>query len=158
MGSRRAECLKATGLLHPMKGTTLYAQASSDDKLVAKLIKNIVIDPPRVEVDVKTSGLPELDNAPGGTLRSFGIACDAMKSRGAVDCAHEWVDFVPTVSAVAIRDLDSPDLYANIGNGRRPDSGLDDFDCASRKDKSEGYEHSRVTAELADWLVAQLPK
>ena len=154
-----AECLKATGLIHPMKGTTLYAQASGDDKLVAKLIKNIVIDPPRVEVDVKTSGLPELDNAPGGTLRSFGIAADAMREKGAVDCAHEWVDFVPTVSAVAIRDLDSPDLYANISNNLpKTDSELNDFYCASRKDKSEGYEHSRVTAELADWLLAQLPK
>lgn len=150
-----AECLKVTGALHPMKGTTLYGQASGDDKLVAELRRGLILIPyrPAVSADVRTSGLPELDNAPGGTLETFGIARDELAKLGGVECAHEWVDFVPTVSAVAIRDLDSPDLYTNIGNLPRADSELNEFFCASGNE-----EHSLVTAELANWLLARLPK
>lgn len=61
---------------------------------------------PAPTVERRTGGLPELDAAPGGTLRSFGIAREALARLGAVESTHEWVDFVPTVSAVAIRDID----------------------------------------------------
>ncbi|MFP3968524.1 hypothetical protein SMC26_39935 [Actinomadura fulvescens] len=148
-----AEMLKATGLLHPYRTTTLYAQARGDDKLVAHLKRQRITNPPPA-VERHTSGLPEADAAPGGTLRSFGIARDNLAALGAVECPHEWVSFVPTVSAVAIRDIDQQqDLYANVATLPPDESDLDEFKCAS-----DNQEHSLVTPELADWLLARLPK
>jgi hypothetical protein len=143
--------LEVNGLLHPYRTTTLYAQAAGDNKLVANLKRQLSGNP---AVEVKTSGLPELDSAPGGTLESFGIAAKSLRKFGAVKCDHEWVDFVPTVSAVAIRELDrQEDLYAPIPASPSTESKLNEF-----KVSSENTEHSLVTPELAEWLLERLPK
>ncbi|WP_067833463.1 esterase/lipase family protein [Actinomadura kijaniata] len=143
------EMLKVTGLLHPYRTTTLYAQT----RLVAHLKRQRVTDPPP-PVDKRTNGLPELDSAPGGRLRSFGIARNALAQLGAVESDHEWVDFVPTVSAVAIGDIDQPDeLFTPVNSLPPENSELDGFTWAS-----QNQEHSRVTTELAEWLLDRLPK
>jgi hypothetical protein len=133
------EALKVHG------GTTLYTQASGDGALVARL-------PPATLVH--TSGLPELDGAPGGTLEIFGIARDELAAPGAAESEHRMICFVPSVSAVAIRDLDSEDdVYADIGGLSPDESELDEFVCAS-----ENQAHSRVTRELGGWLLDRLPR
>jgi hypothetical protein len=144
------EALKCTGMLHPFRTTTLYTQASGEDQLVAQL-KFVTAAQPTL---VRTSGLPELDGAPGGMLESFGIACDELARYGATESAYRWVCFVPAVSAVAIRDLDTQDdLYADI-NALPPDeSELDEFRCAA-----DNEPHSQMTEELGGWLLDRLPK
>jgi hypothetical protein len=147
-----AEMLKVTGLFHPYRTTTLYAQASGDDQLVAYLKRHRLEANPAVEK--RTSGFPELDAAAGGILRSFGIAREALARLGAVESQHEWVDFVPTVSAVAIRDIDQQDALDTPVDSLPPgDSDLNEFICASIN-----QEHSRVTSELAQWLLDRLPE
>ncbi|WP_153532728.1 esterase/lipase family protein [Actinomadura macrotermitis] len=148
-----SEMLKVTGGLHPYRTTTLYAQRSGAQELVARLKRQRIVNP-QPAVEKRTDGLPELDAAPGGTLRSFGIARDQLAAGGAVECDHEWVDFVPSVSAVAIRDLDEQeDVYADIGSLDPASSDLDEFVCSSTNE-----EHSRITAELGEWLLDRLPK
>ncbi|MFI1293519.1 hypothetical protein ACH4VM_34590 [Streptomyces sp. NPDC020792] len=65
---------------------------------------------------ITTRGFPEFDGAPGGTLESFGILGDALAKAGEnIDMSHRAVCFVPSVGAVAVRDLDrQEDLCANI--------------------------------------------
>ncbi len=135
------------GKLFP--GTTFHAQAQGEDTVVAELKRRV----PKATKTVTTSGFPELDGAPGGTLRSFGILADALRDKGAeVDLRHERVCFVPTVSAVAIRDLDDQkDLYTDIYNLPPQDSDLDDFRCSS-----DTTEHTTVTPELGHWLLDRL--
>jgi hypothetical protein len=131
-------------------GTTFYAQAQGDDVTVAELKRRF----PKAEKTITTSGFPELDGAPGGTLRSFGILADALRDKGAkVDPRHERVCFVPTVSAVAIREIDDQkDLYVNIDDLDPEDSELHDFLCSD-----DNTEHAAATAPLCDWLLDRLP-
>jgi len=148
----KAEMLKILfSFIQPFRATTLYAQEAGADQLVAELRWALNTS----KLDVKTSGIPALDNAPGGKLETFGIVRDTLAALnlGAVESNHRWVDFVPSVSAVAIRDPDSPDLYADIGSLQSADSELDDFLCAPGNE-----EHSLVTRELGEWLLARLPK
>ncbi|ARF55725.1 esterase/lipase family protein [Streptomyces gilvosporeus] len=131
-------------------GTTFYAQAQGKDVIVAELKRRF----PKAEKTVTTNGLPELDGAPGGTLRSYGILADMLKKFGAqVDLRHEEVCFVPSVSAVAIRDIDQQkDLYATIDDLDPSESEVDDFLCSSTT-----TEHTAVTEELGLWLMDRLP-
>ncbi len=138
-----AEALKVTGTLY--RDTTLRTQASGDGELVAHLKRE------RPATLVHTSGLPELDGAPGGTLESFGTARDRL---GAAESEHRTVCFVPSVSAVAIRDLDvEDDVYADIAALSPDESELDEYVCAP-----ENQAHSRVTPELGTWLLDRLPR
>jgi pimeloyl-ACP methyl ester carboxylesterase len=142
--------LKSTGAT-VFPGSTFYTQAAGDNVTVAEL-KRLV---PYASKTVTTSGFPELDGAPGGTLDSYQIIADALKEKGAtIDLRHPTVCFVPSVSAVAIRDIDSQsDLYANI-DGLHPDeSELDAFLCSSTTTA-----HTEITAELAEWILKQLPE
>ncbi|SES41503.1 esterase/lipase family protein [Actinokineospora terrae] len=102
------------------------------------------------EHQITTSGLPELDGAPGGTLETFGIAGDKLKVTGKVTIAHRTVAFVPTVSAVAIADLDDP--YTVVNDLAPERSELDDFLVAGRNDP-----HTKITAELGEWILDRLP-
>ncbi|GLW90374.1 esterase/lipase family protein [Actinokineospora globicatena] len=102
------------------------------------------------EHEITTSGLPELDGAPGGTLETFGIAGDKLKVTGKVTITHRTVGFVPTVSAVAIGDLDDP--YAVVDNLAPESSELDDFLVASKNEP-----HTKITAELGEWILDRLP-
>ncbi|MGC5394257.1 hypothetical protein ACPXCP_00730 [Streptomyces sp. DT20] len=92
-------------------GTYFLTQSQGDPAEVAVL--NGALGGPHT---ITTSGFPELDGAPGGTLESFGILADALAAFGEdVDVAHRAVCFVPSVSAVAVHDLDQQEnLYANI--------------------------------------------
>lgn len=136
------------GRIYP--GTTFRIQAQGDDVTVAELKRAF----PKAQKTVTTSGLPESDSAPGGTLNSFKILADALKEAGAsVDLRHEDVCFVPSVSAVSIRDLDQhKDLYEPVDDIVPDDSELDDYVLSSTNTA-----HTQVTPELATWLIDRLP-
>ncbi|MGX9888836.1 esterase/lipase family protein [Streptomyces sp. NPDC002276] len=131
-------------------GTTFYTQAQGDDVTAAYLNRRF----PKAEKTITTSGFPELDGAPGGTLHTYKILADAMKKLGGkTDLRHEQVCFVPSVSAVAVRDIEKQDdLYANI-NELDPDQGeLHEFLCSY-----ETTAHTAITPELCTWLLERLP-
>ncbi|WP_405185862.1 alpha/beta hydrolase [Streptomyces anulatus] len=131
-------------------GTTFYTQAQGDDVTAAYLNRRF----PKAEQTVATNGFPELDGAPGGTLHTYKILSGAMeKLGGKIDLRHEDVCFVPTVSAVAIRDIDKQDdLYANVGDLDPQESELDDFLCSSTTTA-----HTGITEELGTWIMDRLP-
>ncbi|MFF4492731.1 esterase/lipase family protein [Streptomyces sp. NPDC001546] len=131
-------------------GTTFYTQAQGKDVIVAELKRRF----PAAEKTITTSDFPELDGAPGGTLRSYGILADALKKAGAqTDLRHESICFVPTVSAVAIRDIDEQkDLYAAVDGLSPEESEVDDFICSS-----DTTGHTAITEELGEWLLERLP-
>lgn len=131
-------------------GTTFYTQAQGDDVTAAYLNRRF----PKVEQTVATNGFPELDGAPGGTLHTYKILSGAMeKLGGKIDLRHEDVCFVPTVSAVAIRDIEKQDdLYANVGDLDPQESELDDFLCSSTTTA-----HTGITEELGTWIMDRLP-
>ncbi|MEU0158568.1 hypothetical protein ABZ154_06900 [Streptomyces sp. NPDC006261] len=132
-------------------GTTLLTQAEGHDVVVAELKRLF----PKAEKTITTSGFPALDGAPGGTLGSYRILASMLEKFGAtVDLRHPDVCFVPTVSAVAIRDLDRPDdLYANVDGLSPEDSEVDEFLCSS-----ETTAHTAITEELCTWLLDRLPR
>ncbi|MFD5636220.1 esterase/lipase family protein [Streptomyces sp. NPDC127077] len=103
---------------------------------------------------ITTSGFPELDGAPGGTLESFGIVGDTLTAFGEnVDMVHRSVCFVPSISAVAIRDLDRQEnLYAKIDELPPEESELDDFLLSTDNDP-----HAVMTAEIGEWVLDRLP-
>ncbi|MFJ9700972.1 esterase/lipase family protein [Streptomyces fradiae] len=131
-------------------GTAFYTQAQGDDVTVAYLNRRF----PQAERTVTTDGFPELDGAPGGTLHTYTILADAItRLGGTVDLRHGEVCFVPSVSAVALRDIArQDDLYANIAGLDPEQSGLDDFLCSSTTTA-----HTAVTEELCAWLIDRLP-
>lgn len=131
-------------------GTTFYTQAQGDDVTAAYLNRRW----PKAEETVPTSGFPEMDGAPGGTLHTYKILADAMKKFGAtVDLRHEEVCFVPSVSAVAIRDVETQkDLYTNIDDLPPEESELDEYLCSSTTTA-----HTAITEELCTWLMDRLP-
>ncbi|MFC8793386.1 esterase/lipase family protein [Streptomyces cinereoruber] len=130
--------------------TAFYTQAQGKDATVAELKRWF----PPLQFTVKTSDLPELDGAPGGTLHSYRIVADALKKVGATtDLRYESVCFVPSVSAVAIRDIDQhKDLYTNIEDLDPQESEVDEFICSS-----DTTTHTAVTQELGVWLLDQMP-
>ncbi|WP_230195664.1 esterase/lipase family protein [Streptomyces coriariae] len=131
-------------------GTTFYTQAQGDDVTVAYLNRRL----PQAEGTITTDGFPELDGAPGGTLHTYKILADAMKKLGGtVDLRHEEVCFVPSVSAVAIRDIETQaDLYAKADELPPEESELDDFVLSSTTTP-----HTGITEELCTWLMDRLP-
>ncbi|GGW62200.1 hypothetical protein GCM10010503_44310 [Streptomyces lucensis JCM 4490] len=140
----------ALGVQRIYPGTTFSTQAQGRDVVVAELKRRF----PKAEKTITTSGFPEIDGAPGGTLRSYGILADTLKKLGAeVDLRHEHVCFVPSVSAVSIRDLDQQkDLYADIDDLNPDESDVDDFICSSANTG-----HTVATEELCTWLLDRLP-
>ncbi|MEV8427075.1 esterase/lipase family protein [Streptomyces niveus] len=111
-------------------------------------------------VSVRTSGLPDIDGAPGGLFTapspagdtgSFGLAAALMGSLGnTVDPDVTTTScFIPSISAIAAGDINDPKaLYRAI----TPDnSALDTFACASR---NEG--HTAMTEELGTWIVNEI--
>jgi len=132
--------------------TKLYVQGPGDPQLVADLR---VLTPKQ---QVFTSGLPTIDGAPGGTLEGFGILAAelgklspllGMKATAIIP-SH---CFVPAVSAVAIRNVDTDaDLYTNIDMLPATESELHEFKCASQNE-----EHTKITEELCTWIFDRLP-
>ncbi|WP_329167164.1 hypothetical protein OHB49_43780 (plasmid) [Streptomyces sp. NBC_01717] len=130
-------------------GTTFYTQAQGDDVTAAYLNRRF----PKAEKTITTSGFPEVDGAPGGTLHTYKILAETMEKLGGnADLRHEDVCFVPSVSAVAIRDIEKQDdLYADI-NGLEPqESELGGFLCSSTTTA-----HTAITEELCTWLIEQI--
>ncbi|MCZ1017447.1 hypothetical protein O1M07_25375 [Streptomyces albulus] len=138
---------------HAVTGTELRTQSEGDEALVARL--RVVTVPTR---EVRTSGLPDIDGAPGGTLEGFGILADALNELKplygfAVDNPIREHCFVPAVSAVAVREpAHHADLYTPIDGLPPTESPLDDFVLASRSE-----EHTLITEELSAWLLDRLP-
>ncbi|MFD7429792.1 esterase/lipase family protein [Streptomyces sp. NPDC059818] len=131
-------------------GTTFYTQAEGNGVTAAQLNRRF----PKAERTITTNGFPEVDGAPGGTLHTYKILADAMKKAGAkVDLRHASVCFVPSVSAVAIRDVEKQDdLYVNIDKLEVEESEVDEFLCSST---TTG--HTVMTEELCTWLLERLP-
>ncbi|WP_062648281.1 esterase/lipase family protein [Streptomyces maremycinicus] len=131
-------------------GTTFYTQAQGDDVTVAYLNRRL----PQADKTITTSGFPELDGAPGGTLHTYKILADTLrKLGGTVDLRHEDVCFVPSVSAVAVRDVETQnDLYVNIDGLPPEESELDHFLCSTSTTP-----HTGITEELCAWLMDRLP-
>ncbi|MEV0316952.1 esterase/lipase family protein [Streptomyces sp. NPDC050658] len=132
-------------------GTHLYSQPAGEDQLVAQL-RVVTLRRPQI----LTTGLPEIDGAPGGTLEGFGILADELNKIPAFIGLGSEADerehcFVPTVSAIALRDVDTHDrLYEPFADTEQ--SELDAYRCASQ---NEG--HTLVTEELCTWILDQLP-
>ncbi|MFJ4922316.1 lipase family alpha/beta hydrolase [Streptomyces sp. NPDC088725] len=141
--------LKSTGAI-AFPGSTFHTQATGDGVTVAELRRLL----PPASKTVKTDGLPEFDGAPGGTLDSYGIIAKALEDKGGkTDLRHPTVCFVPSVSAVAIRDIgNQDDLYTKIDVLSPDESELDEFLCSST---TTG--HTQITAELCDWIMERLP-
>lgn len=139
--------LSCTGPL--FDGTYFLAQSQGDPAEVAVL--NGALGGPHT---ITTRGFPELDGAPGGTLESFGILGDTLTAFGEdVDMVHRSVCFVPSVSAVAVRDLDrQEDLYANIDALDPEEFELDEYLLSANNDP-----HAFMTAELGEWVLDRLP-
>jgi hypothetical protein len=142
--------LKSTGLI-AFPGTTFHTQASGDDVTVAQLKRLL---PPAAK-KITTSGYPELDGAPGGTLASYRIVAEELEAKhGKVDLRHGSICFVPTVSAVAIRDIDKQDdLYAKVDALDPQESEVHEFLCSSTTTP-----HTAITRELGEWIVDRLPR
>ncbi|MFD7631269.1 esterase/lipase family protein [Streptomyces sp. NPDC059851] len=137
-----------------LQDTWLKTQAQGD-QVVARLQKTG--EEPTL---VRTSGLPDIDGAPGGLFTvpspagdtgSFGLAALLMGLLGnTVDPNVIGTScFIPSISAVDAGDINDPQtLYRPI----TPDhSALDAFECASR---NEG--HTAMTEELGAWLVNEI--
>ncbi|MFB7539044.1 esterase/lipase family protein [Streptomyces zaomyceticus] len=138
-----------------LQDTWLKTQAQGD-RVVARLQKK-----GGQPTEVRTSGLPEIDGAPGGLFTlplpdgsdpgSFGLAGLLMRGlRNTVDEGGIPTScFIPSVSAVAAGDIDDQKaLYAPITPDR---SELDAFLCAGR---NEG--HTTMTEELGAWIVNEI--
>ncbi|MEV5201615.1 hypothetical protein [Streptomyces sp. NPDC053720] len=140
----------ALGIEQIYPGTSFYTQAQGDDVTAAYLNRRL----PKAEKTITTSGFPELDGAPGGTLHTYEILAEAMeKLGGKADLRHRDVCFVPSVSAVAIRDIEKQDdLYANIDGIGPEESEVDEFLCSSTTTA-----HTAITEELGSWLMDRLP-
>ncbi|WP_153814272.1 hypothetical protein [Streptomyces sp. SUK 48] len=130
-------------------GTTFYTQAQGADVTAAYLNRRF----PKAEKTITTNGFPELDGAPGGTLNTYRILANAMeKGGGTVDLRHPDICFVPTISAVSVRDIGrQEDLYVKVDDLPPDESDLDDFICSSTTTT-----HTAVTEELGAWLIDRL--
>lgn len=133
-------------------GTHLYTQPAGEEKLVAQL-RVVTLRKPQI----RTSGMPEIDGAPGGTLEGFGILADELNKIPAIIGLGSEAEirehcFVPAVSAVALRDIDTQEKLHDPFPESSEDSELDEYLCATH---NEG--HTRVTEELCVWIMDRLP-
>ncbi|MFD4986628.1 esterase/lipase family protein [Streptomyces sp. NPDC058374] len=139
-----APALRSTGLVFPR--TALHTQQEGSGAVVAELHALLGED-----ATVSTDDLPEFDGAPGGTLSSFGIAAAALNALplASADAPVPTICFVPAVSAVSVRDLDTTELlHTDIGKTDPEESDFDDYLCAS-----ENEPHTKITRELGEWLI-----
>jgi hypothetical protein len=151
-----AVALQGNGLA--ITPTRLYIQSPGENALVADLRILIPLYPLEARDHVRTPALPEIDGAPGGTLEGFGILVDVLAGLPPIAGTAAVAPirshcFVPTVSAIAIRDVDTDEnLYANIDELSAADSELDEFKCAAQNE-----EHTKITEELCTWIFNRLP-
>ena len=144
-GEKALECTKGG-----FKPTTLFTQSSANGALVASL------KGPLQTKEIRTSELPEIDGAPGGTLESFGIAAANLTIPAlAMEATayHPEICFVPSISAVSIRDINAKNLNENISKIGLQESDLDEFRCSS-----DNVAHSKMTEELGVWILDRLSR
>lgn len=127
-------------------GATLKTQKDGTDQVAATLQRLGWLTPP---ITIKTSGIPALDGAPGGTLNTFGIAAHALEQAG-YEATAEFPDvcFVPVASAVDLADPSDP--YAPVNDTDPSSSGLHAFKTATQ---NEG--HTLLSSELCTWLTEE---
>lgn len=130
-------------------GIELYAQDSGPGFVTAAMRYQDLI------FEQKTDSLPRLDGAPGGMLECFGIAVENLKQIDPyAECRYPSAAFVPSVSAVAIRDLDSDEaIYADINSLSPEESEFDDYLLSGTNTP-----HSAMTKEIATWFYNHLPR
>ncbi|HEX4812302.1 MAG TPA: hypothetical protein VFV66_06065 [Nonomuraea sp.] len=135
-------------------GTELRTQPIAPDTLAAKLR---VLTPDVAEV--QAPGVPPVDGAPGGTLTGYKIVADVLNAIAEATGYGLGVDnpipghcFVPSISAVSVRDITQADLYTDIDALPPDDSDFDDFLCSSINNG-----HTQITEEGATWLLDRLP-
>lgn len=133
----------------PFNTTKIYTQSPSNVQPVAFL------KGPLNEKTVRVRGLPEIDGAPGGTLDSFAIAATNLTIPFVSKAiAHiPEICFVPSISAISIRDISAENLYAKIDELPPSQSDVDDFICSSKSTR-----HSKMTRELGEWVLERLPR
>jgi len=146
-----AVALKGRGLA--IAGTELNVQSPGEKQAVAQLrVLTTVTN------TVYTSAIPAIGSAPGGTLDGFGILADTLNELPLIagmrsEALIRSHCFVPAVSAVAIRDVDTEEaLYTDIEALDPSESELDEFRFASQNE-----EHTRITEELSTWIIDRLP-
>jgi hypothetical protein len=133
------------GLMGP--GATLYAQNEGATQKVAELKRALSAG----TFTIKTTGIPALDGAPGGTLDSFGIAKSELERAGyEATAAFPDVCFVPTASAVDLADPSDP--FTPVDDLDQGSSGLQEYMVATDTDPAQ-WRHTLFTKELCDWLT-----
>lgn len=134
-------------------GTELRTQAEGDNQLAAKL--RVVTLPSR---EIRTSELPDIDGAPGGTLPGFGILADALNGLPSwlgfkVENPVREHCFVPAVSAISLREPTThDDLHTPISDEELEETPFHDVKLSSQSEM-----HTLVTEELSTWFLDQLP-
>ncbi|MFD5317568.1 hypothetical protein [Streptomyces sp. NPDC127098] len=134
-------------------GTKLRTQSEGENQLVANLRVLTIL-----KREARTSGLPDIDGAPGGTLDSFGILADVLNALPPllgfrVDNPIRNHCFVPAVSAIAVREpATHDDLHTPIS-----DEELEETPFHAVKLACQNETHTLVTEELSTWLLDQLP-
>ncbi|MGC0420902.1 esterase/lipase family protein [Embleya sp. AB8] len=131
-----------------LAGSAIYTQAAGD-----ALVAEFFFGGQQLGA-IRTQDLPEVDRAAGGKLASFQIAADGINKEAGEDIAiahYPDVCFVPTVSAVSIREIDGAD--AGVSRLPAQDSDLDEFLCSSEEHSTM---HSEMTRELGSWLIEQI--
>ena len=125
----------------------MHAQNEGTNQTVAELKRALSAG----TITVKTSGLPALDGAAGGTLDSFGIAQHQLEEAGyEATVAYPDVCFVPTASAVDLADPSNP--FAPVDDMDSASSGLDAYMVATDTNPAQ-WRHTLFTKELCDWLT-----
>ncbi|MEV4398914.1 hypothetical protein [Nonomuraea sp. NPDC049607] len=135
-------------------GTDLRTQPKAPETL-AGLLRLLTPD----VIEVQAPGVPCVDGAPGGILTGFKILADALNAIAEATGLGLDVDnpiaghcFVPSISAVSVRDITDAELYTDIDALSPDESDFDDFLCAG-----DNRGHTEITEEAATWLLDRLP-
>ena len=124
-------------------GATLKVQNQGAEQVTAALQRVGLSQP----ITVRTSDIPALDGAPGGTLDSFHIAALALQDAGyQATAAYPDVCFVPAASAVDLADPSDP--YTPVNTLDPSTSQLHEFKVAAQNER-----HTLLTDDLCTWLT-----
>lgn len=143
----------------PGRQATLYGQDPASGHLVADMKKRGSESQPWTEIQVRTSGIPALDGAPGGTLDTNQILVNILEkvfvNATKLEAAFPWGCFVPTVSALDVAAPET-DATAPIPSSPPEGCGFDAYQFASSSPDPERLAHTLLTKELCTWLTENL--